>query len=163
MPSKILLCKTQEGKLLHMADLAFNKRVHFDYEILGKYEAGLELRGFEVKAIRHARLNLSGAYVIIRGGEAYLINADLPPYQPMNTPEGYDSKRTRRLLLNKKEIRELVGRVNESGLTIVPINCYTKGTLIKLKIGLGKPKKKHDKREAIKKRDTQREISRNLG
>ncbi len=143
-----------------MPDLAENKRARFDYEILETYEAGLELFGFEVKAIRTGRLNLSGSYVIIRGNEAHLINADLPPYQPINTPEGYDSKRSRRLLLNGKEIKELMGRVKESGLTILPLNAYTKGTLIKIKIGLGKPKKKSDKRETIKKRETDREMRR---
>ena len=143
-----------------MPDLAENKRARFDYAILETYEAGIELRGFEVKAIRIGRLNLSGSYVIIRGNEAYLINADLPAYQPLNTPEGYDSKRSRRLLLNRKEVRELMGRVKESNLTIIPLNVYTKGTLIKVKIGLGKPKKKSDKRETIKKRETDREMRR---
>jgi len=143
-----------------MPELAFNKRVNFDYEILQKYEAGLELKGFEVKAVRIGRLNLGGSHVIIRGGEAYLVGADLPPYQPLNTPEGYDPKRTRRLLLKKDEIKELVGKSNESNLTIVPISCYTKGTLIKLSIGLARPKKKADKRESIKKRETNREIQR---
>lgn len=143
-----------------MPELAFNKRVHFDYEILEKYEAGIELKGFEVKAVRAGRLNLSGAYVIIRGGEAWLINADLPPYQAMNTPEGYDSKRNRRLLLRESEIQEFLGREKNSHLTIVPISCYTKGTLIKLSIGLGKAKKKADKRESIKKREVNREIER---
>lgn len=143
-----------------MPDLAENKRARFDYEILETYEAGLELLGFEVKAVRTGKLNLSGSYVIIRGEEAYLINADLAPYQPLNTPEEYDSKRTRRLLLKRKEIKELMGRTKESGLTILPLNVYTKGTLIKIKIGLGKPKKNKDKRETIKRRDIEREIRR---
>ena len=143
-----------------MSDLSTNKRATFDYEILEYFEAGIELVGFEVKAIRAKHLNLAGSYVIIRGDEAYLINADLPPYQPMNTPEGYDSKRNRRLLLSHEEIKMLVGRVKESHLTIIPINCYTKGRFIKLKIGLGRPKNKRDKRETIKKRDTEREMRR---
>ncbi len=143
-----------------MADLSQNKRATFDYEILETFEAGIELAGFEVKAIRAGRLNLQGSYVIVRGNEAYLINADLPPYQPMNTPEGYDSKRNRRLLLSRDEIKTLSGRVKESKLTIIPINCYTKGRFIKLKIGLGRPKNKRDKRETIKKRDVERNIRR---
>ncbi|OGE82873.1 MAG: SsrA-binding protein [Candidatus Colwellbacteria bacterium RIFCSPLOWO2_01_FULL_48_10] len=153
-----------------MPELAFNKRVHFDYEILEKFEAGIELQGFEVKAIRAGRLNLGGSYAVIRpysakatkgtGNEAWLINADLPPYQAMNTPEGYDSKRNRRLLLKKDEIREIIGRIKESKLTIVPISAYTKGALIKLSIGLARPKKKADKRESIKKRETEREMRR---
>ena len=143
-----------------MADLAENKRARFDYEILETYEAGMELRGFEVKAIRTGKLNLSGSYVIIRGDQAYLINADLPPYQPINAPNDYDPKRARRLLLKRSEIKELLGRVKESSLTILPLNAYTKGTLIKIKIGLSKPKKKSDKRETIKKRETDREMRR---
>lgn len=143
-----------------MADLAVNKRARFDYEILQEFEAGIELQGFEVKAVRTGRLNLSGSYVIIRGEEAYLINADLPPYQPLNTPSDYDPKRNRRLLLKKEEIKELMGRVKESGLTILPLNVYTKKRFIKLKVGLGKSKKKKDKRETIKKRDVEREIRR---
>ena len=145
-----------------MADLAENKRARFDYEILETFEAGIELFGFEVKAIRIGRLNLSGSYVIIRGNEAYLVNADLPPYQPINTPVDYDSKRTRRLLLKSAEIKELMGRIKASHLTILPLNAYTKGTLIKLKIGLGKPKKNRDKKETIKKRDVEREMRRSL-
>lgn len=143
-----------------MADLATNKRARFDYEILETFEAGIELLGFEVKAIRAGRLNLSGSYVIIRGDEPYLINADLAPYQPLNTPRDYDSKRTRRLLLSKEEIKKMMGRVKESGLTIIPLNAYTKKRFIKLKIGLAKSKKKKDKREAIKKRETDREMKR---
>ena len=153
-----------------MPELARNKRATFDYDILEKFEAGIELLGFEVKAVRAGRLNLGGSYVIIRGEpssakamagkEAYLINADLPPYQPMNTPTDYDSKRTRRLLLRKDEIKKLMGRSKESNLTIVPLSVYTKGTLIKLSIGLARPKKKADKREAIKKREADREIRR---
>lgn len=143
-----------------MPELAENKRARFDYEILETFEAGIELFGHEVKSIRAGRLNLSGSYVIVRGEEAYLINADLPPYQPLNTPSDYDPKRARRLLLRREEIKELMGRVKESGLTILPLNVYTKGSLIKLKIGLGKPKKKSDKREAIKRRETDREMRR---
>ena len=145
-----------------MPDLAENKRARFDYEILETYEAGIELFGHEVKAIRAGRLNLSGSYVIIRSAETYLINADLPPYQPLNTPEGYDPKRARRLLLKNAEIKELMGRVKASHLTILPLNAYTKGTLIKIKIGLGRPKKNKDKRETTKKREVEREMRRSL-
>lgn len=143
-----------------MPELARNKRANFDYEILQKYEAGIELFGFEVKSVRAGRLNLTGSYVIIKDMEAWLFNADLPAYQALNTPLEYDSKRTRKLLLNKKEIRELITKTKEAHLTVVPISCYTKGNLIKLSIGLAKPKKKADKRESIKKRDVEREIRR---
>lgn len=140
--------------------LAENKRAYFDYEILEKYEAGIELAGHEVKSVKTGKINLSGAYVIIRNNEVWLINADIPPYQPKNTPEGYNPKRTRRLLLTKKEIRELIGKTNQKTLTLLPLKAYTKGrkNLIKLEIGLGKSRKKSDKRELIKKRDIDKEI-----
>ena len=129
-----------------------NKRAYFDYNILEAYEAGIELKGFEVKSIKTGRINLAGAYAIIRDNQAWLINADIPPYQPKNAPEDYDSKRTRRLLLKKSEIKNLIGRVAEKGLTLMPLRVYTKNRKIKIEIGLGKSRKKKDKRELIKKR-----------
>ncbi|MBI3638481.1 SsrA-binding protein SmpB [Candidatus Wolfebacteria bacterium] len=153
-----------------MATLAENKRARFDYEILETYEAGIELRGFEVKAIKSGKINIAGSYAIIRDNQVWLLNADIPPYQPINTPADYDSKRTRRLLLKKSEIRNLTGRIKEKGLTLVSLRVYTKsrsagsphGRRIKLEIGLAKSKKKADKREVIKKRDIEREIGRKL-
>jgi len=139
-------------------EFARNKRAYFDYEILDKFEAGIQLKGFEVKAIKSGRLNLAGSHVIIRDNGAQLLNADIPPYQPMNTPEGYDSKRTRRLLLNKDEIKSLVGKAHEAGLTLVPLRVYSKRDLIKVEIGLAKSRKAKDKRELLKKRATLREI-----
>ncbi|HEY4497083.1 MAG TPA: SsrA-binding protein SmpB [Candidatus Paceibacterota bacterium] len=141
-----------------MPEIAKNKRAYFDYNIIETYEAGIELLGLEVKSARNGGLNLAGSYVIIRGNEAWLLNADLRPYQPMNTPSDYDSKRTRRLLLNNKEIKELISRSKESNLTIVPLRATIKGRFIKLEIGLAKSKKKTDKREAIKKRESDRDI-----
>mgnify|MGYP001602086390 CR=1 FL=1 len=144
--------------------IATNKRVYFDYEILETYEAGIELLGFEVKSIKTGRINLAGTYVVIRDNQAWLLNADIPPYQPKNTPLDYDPKRTRRLLLQKSEIKNLIGRTQERGLTLIPLKVYTKGRQqrIKLEIGLAKSRKKRDKRELIKKRDIEREIGRNL-
>ena len=107
-------------------------------------------------------MSLEGAFVIVRGGEAFLINANIPPYQPKNTPKDYDPLRNRKLLLTKKEIDELVGSEKNKSLTIVPISVYTKGRKIKIEIALVKGKKKHDKRESIKKRETEREIRRTL-
>jgi len=135
-----------------------NKRAYFDYNILEAYEAGIELKGFEVKSIKTGRINLAGSYAIIRDNQAWLINADIPPYQPKNAPEDYDSKRTRRLLLKKSEIKNLIGRVAEKGLTLMPLRVYTKNRKIKIEIGLGKSRKKKDKRELIKKRETIREM-----
>ena len=139
-------------------EFARNKRAYFDYEILDKFEASIQLKGFEVKAIKSGRLNLAGSHVIVRDNGAQLLNADIPPYQPMNTPEGYDSKRTRRLLLNKDEIKSLVGKAHEAGLTLVPLRVYSKRDLIKVEIGLAKSRKAKDKRELLKKRATLREI-----
>lgn len=130
-----------------------NKRAHFDYEILETFEAGLELLGTEVKSVKNGRMNLSSTYVLIRGGEAYLFNADIPPYQPKNAPKDYDPTRTRRILLTAKEIKYLTGKIEEKGLTLVPLKVYTKHQRIKVLVGLAKSRKEHDKREAIKKRE----------
>jgi SsrA-binding protein len=145
-----------------MPTLAENKRARFDYQILESYEAGIELFGFEVKAIKSGRVNLAGSYAIIRDNQIWLLNADIPAYQPANTPGNYDPKRTRRLLLKKSEIQNLTGRTQEKGLTLIPLRVYTKKYRIKLEIGLAKNKKKADKREILKKRAAEREIQRRI-
>ena len=137
-----------------------NKRAYFDYNILEAYEAGIELKGFEVKSIKTGRINLAGAYAIIRDNQAWLINADIPAYQPKNAPIDYDSKRTRRLLLKKSEIKNLIGSIAKKGLTLMPLKVYTKNRKVKIEIGLGKSRKKKDKRELIKKREAKREMRR---
>lgn len=140
-----------------------NKRAFFDYEILETYEAGIELKGYEVKSIKNGRINLAGSYAILRNNQVWLLNSDVPPYQPKNTPTDYDSRRTRRLLLNKSEIQGLIGKIHEKTLTLLPLKVYTKNHKIKLEIGLGKSRKKADKREVIKKRETDREMRRDTG
>ena len=145
-----------------MSHYAENRKARFNYEILEKYEAGIELLGVEVKSVRGGQMSLEGAFVIVRGGEAYLINANIPPYQVKNTPKDYDSLRNRRILLTKKEIIELAGSEKNKSLTIVPISVYNKGRKIKVEIALVKGKKKFDKRETLKKRDTDREIRREM-
>jgi len=145
-----------------MANYTENRKARFDYEILEKYEAGIEFLGTEVKSVRGGRMSLEGAFVIIRGGEAFLINANIPPYQAKNAPPDYDPLRNRKLLLTKKEIAELSGSEKNKSLTIVPISVYNKNRKIKVGIALVKGKKKFDKRETIKKRDTDREIRRTL-
>ena len=145
-----------------MPDLSVNRRAQFDYEILSTYEAGISLFGFEAKAVKTGRINLAGAYALIRGNEAWLLNATIPPYQVANTPPTYDPTRTRRLLLHKSEIKALIGGSTEKGLTIVPLKVYTKNNLVKVLLGLGRHKKKADKRESIKRRETEREIERTL-
>jgi len=143
-----------------MAHYAENRKARFNYEIIEKYEAGIELLGSEVKSVRSGQMSLEGAFVIVRGGEAYLINVNIPPYQPKNSPKDYDPLRNRRLLLTKKEIARLAGNDRNKSLTIVPISVYNKGRKIKMEIAIVKGKKKFDKRETIKKRDTDREIRR---
>jgi len=143
-----------------MSHYAENRKARFNYEILEKYEAGIELLGVEVKSVRKGEMSLEGAFVIVRGGEAYLINASIPPYQVKNTPKDYDPLRNRRLLLSKKEIAALAGNEKNKSLTIVPISVYNKGRKIKVEIALVKGKKKFDKRETLKKRDSDREIRR---
>lgn len=145
-----------------MPTLAINPRAKYDYEILDTYEAGLVLSGQEVKSIKKGSMSLKGSYVVIRKEEAWLINAQVSPYQPKNTPADYNSTRSRKLLLHKKEIKELIGKTKQKGLTLTPIRVYTKQNRIKLEFGLGRGKKKSDKREKIKKRETQRKIRRAL-
>ncbi|MEK7564257.1 MAG: SsrA-binding protein SmpB [Patescibacteria group bacterium] len=143
-----------------MANYAQSRKARFDYEILDKYEAGIELLGSEVKSVRGGRMSLDGAFIIVRGGEAFLINANVPPYQVNNTKEDYDPLRNKKLLLTKKELGELAGSEKNKSLTIVPLSVYNKGRKIKLEIALAKGKKKFDKRESIKKRETNRNIDR---
>jgi SsrA-binding protein len=145
-----------------MASYAENRKARFDYEILEKYESGIELLGTEVKSVRGGQMSLEGAFVIIRGGEAFLINSNIPPYQAKNAPADYDPLRNRTLLLTKKEISELAGSEKNKSLTIVPISVYNKNRKIKVEIAQVKGKKKHDKRETIKKRETDRNLRREI-
>ena len=145
-----------------MSHYVENRKARFNYEILEKYEVGIELLGTEVKSVRGGQMSLEGAFVIVRGGEAYLINSSVPPYQAKNSPKDYDPLRNRKLLLTKKEIAELAGSEKNKSLTIVPISVYNKNRKIKLEIALVKGKKKFDKRETLKKRDTDREIRRQV-
>ncbi len=145
-----------------MKIFAHNKKAYHDYEILDEYESGIELKGFEVKSIKLGRASLKGARVVLRGGEAFLIGANIPPYQAANTPKDYDPERARRLLLTKKEINKLLGKEQEKGLTLPALLLYNKGNLIKLKFAVARGKKKYDKREQIKKRDQKRDIERSL-
>jgi SsrA-binding protein len=145
-----------------MKIISENRRARFDYEILETYEAGIELNGQEVKSIKTGRMNMGASYAIIRGGEAWLLNTEIPAYQPKNAPADYASDRTRRLLLRTSQIKELTGRLHEKGLSLIPVKTYLKKNLIKVELGLARNRKKIDKREVIKKREVNREISRNL-
>lgn len=143
-----------------MADYVQNKKAHFDFEFLEVFEAGVVLFGHEVKSLRAGKASLNGAYVVIRGGEAYLVNASISPYQVANTPKGYDPERARKLLLTKKQLAELEQGSEKQGLTIVAIKWYNSNRHLKLQIALAKGKKKADKRETLKERDSKREIDR---
>lgn len=145
-----------------MPVLAENKRAYHDYEILEKYEAGMQLTGFETKAVRAGKINIAAAYAVIRGGEVWLLNSSVAPYQPGNAPQNYELDRTRKLLLKRSEIKELLGKLQQKGLTFLALKVYTKGRRIKIELGLAKGKRQYDKRESIKKREAAREIKRTL-
>ena len=139
-----------------MKIFAENKKAYFDYEILEKLEAGIALIGQEVKSIKNGRINLAGSYVVLRNNETFLVGCKIPPYQPKNAPADYNSERPRKLLLKKSESKYLIGKTKQKGLTLAPLKVYTKDGKIKLEFGIAKGKKKFDKRELIKKRETER-------
>lgn len=145
-----------------MKVLSDNKKAYYNYEILKKFEAGLVLIGQEVKSIKTGHISLKGSYVILKDNEIYLVGALIPPYQPKNTPKDYDPQRFRKLLLKKSEIKQLIGKTKEKGLALIPLKIYEKNGKLKLEFGIGKGKKKTDKRENIKKREVQRQIEREL-
>jgi SsrA-binding protein len=138
-----------------------NRKARFNYEILGTFPAGIELTGQEVKSIRAGKISLTGAYISVRGGEAFLLGANIEPYQPKNAL-GFDPLRPRKLLMSKVELAELALAEGTKGLTIVPISVYNKGRFIKVDVAIARGKKKFDKRETIKKRDTERDLKRTL-
>lgn len=145
-----------------MSNYAENRKARFDYKLLEEFEAGLELTGPEVKSVRAGRVSLAGSFVSVRGGEAFLLNAEVQPYQPKNLATDYDPKRARKLLLTKDELEKLATAEATKGLTIVPITVYNKGRFIKCRVAIARGKKEFDKRESIKKRDTERDLKRSL-
>ncbi len=147
-----------------MSNITINKKGLHEYQVLEKFEAGIVLSGPEVKSVKTGRLNLKRSYVTIdHKNEVWLINAHISAYQSAGAAQtGYQPTQSRKLLLNKKQIDYLRGKSQERGLTIMPISVYTKGSLIKVEIGLVKGKKQFDKRQIIKKREVDREIRRRL-
>lgn len=145
-----------------MPVLATNKKGFFDYEVLEKYEAGLKLLGYEVKAIKNNQASLKGSYVTLKNKpgkslpEAYLVNAFVSLYKHAGNLPYYDPTRSRKLLLKKQEIKYLMGKKQEKGLTLVPLKLYTKHSLVKLEFAVARGKRKVDKRETIKKRELDR-------
>jgi SsrA-binding protein len=145
-----------------MSILSINKRAGFDYEVLDKYEAGLVLAGYEVKAVRAGNVNLKGSYITFHSEKAgmpvpYLTNAHISLYKYASTVKDYDPTRPRKILLKAKEVKHLMGKSKEQGLTIVPLSIYTKSRFLKLEFALARGKKKYDKREDLKKKDLERE------
>jgi SsrA-binding protein len=136
-----------------MSTYAVNKRATFDYELLEKMEGGLVLAGHEVKSIKTGHVSLKGAFITVKDGELFLTNAHIPPYQMANVPEGYDPYQSRKVLVKRRELDSLIGRVKQKGLTLVPVKVYSKHRLLKLEFAVGKGKKMIDKREDIKKRE----------
>jgi SsrA-binding protein len=145
-----------------MTTYADNKKARFNYEILKEFQAGLALNGQEVKSIKSGRIQLAGSYVVFKGEELFLTGANIPPYQPTNAPKDYNPERPRKLLLHKEELRELIGKIKEKGLTLVPLRVYNNKRNLKLEFALVRGKKKADKREDIKLREAKREIERTL-
>lgn len=145
-----------------MPDLATNKKARFEYDILDDFEAGLVLEGHEVKSVRAGRMAMMGAYVTISRGALWLVGAQIQKYPQAGPLPDYDPQRTRKLLLHKREIAKLAGKMEQKGFTLVPLSVYAKGNRLKLKFGLGRGKKLHEKKETIKKRDLDREVRRAL-
>src|SRR3954447_14700557 len=139
--------------------IAKNRQARHDYAIIDSWEAGIVLTGTEVKALREGKANLSDAYGIVRNGEIFLLNLHISPYERASY-NNHEPTRTRKLLLHKREIRRLIGAVERQGLTLVPLELYFKRGVAKVAMALGKGKKQHDKRDAEKQRDADREIAR---
>ena len=159
MPFALMLCYVYS---ISVTTYISHKRVSFDSEILETFEAGISLLGTEVKSIRKGQGKLEGAHIIIRGKEAFLVNASIPAFQKKNTDKSYDPERVRKLLLTQKELAELEQKSETQGLTIVPIKLYNKGSKLKLEIAIAKGKKKQDKRQSIQNADTKRDIEREV-
>ncbi|RMD89203.1 MAG: SsrA-binding protein SmpB [Calditrichaeota bacterium] len=138
-----------------------NRKARHDYEILETMEAGIVLQGTEVKSLREGRANLKDSYATVKDGEVFLLNAHISPYKHGNI-NNHEPTRTRKLLLNKKEIRRLIGKVQEKGLTLVPLKMYFKNGKVKVELALARGKKIYDKRKDIAKRDAELEIRRQL-
>lgn len=133
-----------------------NRRAHYDYQLLEKFEAGIALIGSEVKSVKAGHMSLNESFVRVQDGEAWLHNAHIRPYSFADNRD-YDPRRTRKLLLHKNELLKLQQKTRQKNLTVVPISCYTKRQKVKLEIALARGKKKYEKRKAIKKRDLEKE------
>lgn len=139
--------------------VAQNKKAYHDYSIEDTFEAGMQLVGTEVKSLREGKANLKDSYVIIKGTQVFLFNCHISPYTHGNI-QNHEPLRTRKLLLHRKEIERLTGKIQQKGYSLIPLKIYFKGPFAKVEIGLGKGKKEYEKRETIKEREAKREIER---
>jgi SsrA-binding protein len=157
------MSKRRKGGLREpgVVDVATNRQARFRYHLLESWEAGIELRGSEVKSLRERKVNLKDSYAAVRDGEVWLYSCHIAPYAPA-AGEGHDPERPRKLLLHRKEIERLIGKTQEKGLTLIPTRLYFSGGRAKIEIALAKGKELRDKREAIRERDQRREIEREL-
>jgi SsrA-binding protein len=138
-----------------------NKKAFHDYTILERMESGIQLTGAEVKSLKSGHATLDGSFVRVVGGEAYLVNAQIFPFIYAR-PEGYDPRRTRKLLMHKQELLSLKSKTEGANLTLIPVSWYTKGPLVKLEIALARGKKQYEKREAKRREDQKRELERDF-
>lgn len=141
--------------------IAKNPNAYHNYSIEDKYETGIELTGTEIKSIRNGKVNLKDSYAMIKDGEIYILGMHISPYEQGNI-FNKDPLRSRKLLLNRREINKLIGKINQQGYSLIPISLYFKGQFVKIELGLGKGKKLYDKREDIAKKDAERKIQRAL-
>ncbi len=129
---------------------ATNKKAFFDYEIKDTIEAGIVLKGYEVKSVKNSHMSLAGSYATFHGDELFLINTTISEYQAKNQPRDYDKNASHKLLLKKRELENLIRQVKEKKMVLIPLKVYLKNNIIKVEIGIGRPKKKYDKRESLK-------------
>jgi SsrA-binding protein len=141
-----------------MESLAINKRAEYDYDLLETFEGGLVLTGAEVKAAKAGHVQLKGAFIMFRDNEIWLKNALISRYEPAGPQDSYDSYRNRKILIRRRDINKLVGKLNTQGLTLVPIRVYLNRNLVKVSFALARGKKQYEKRAVIKKRDIDRQI-----
>ncbi len=155
------MAKPKKQRKPASGDVATNRRARREYELLDRYECGIELVGSEVKSLREGKAQIGDAYAVIEGGEVWLRNAHIPPYEPAST-ENHDPERPRKLLLHRYEIERLIGRSQRKGLTLIPTRIYFKGPRAKVELALARGKEQRDRRREIRDRDVQREVEREV-
>jgi SsrA-binding protein len=155
------MAKPKKGRKPASGDVATNRRARHKYELLDRFECGVELLGTEVKSLRDGKAQIGEAYAVIEGGEVWLRGAYIPPYEPASM-ENHDPERPRKLLLHRYEIERLIGRSQRKGLTLVPTRIYFKGPRAKVELALARGKEQRDRRRELRDRDVQREVEREL-